>query len=96
MFEELAHTFFNEKIVLITGSSGQLGVSYQELYLNAGAVVIALDIKDVPEDYFADFKKKRLFVAADVTSKADLQLALQKIQHKYGNPDILINNAALD
>jgi len=94
--EELARNFFNEKIVVITGSSGQLGVSYQELFLQAGAVVIALDLKDVPEEVFSKFEEKRCFVAVDVTKKSDLQRALQITQNKFGGPDVLINNAALD
>lgn len=94
--EEFAKSFFSNKIVVITGSSGQLGMSYQELYLKAGAIVIALDLKDIPGDIFNGYKDKRHFINVDVTNKSDIKEALDITQREYGCPDVLINNAALD
>ena len=35
---------FEKKIVLITGSSGQLGTSFSDLFLSQKAIVIGMDI----------------------------------------------------
>ena len=97
MYEDkISKILFDKKIVIITGSSGQLGVSYQHLYLNSGAFVVALDLKDVTRDIFLNFNDKRLFISVDVTKKSDLQNSLNMIMKEYGCPDILINNAAID
>ena len=36
---------FEKKIVVITGSSGQLGNAFSKLFLDQNAIVIGLDLK---------------------------------------------------
>ena len=36
---------FEKKIILITGSSGQLGTSFSKLFLSQKAIVVGMDVK---------------------------------------------------
>lgn len=88
----------SNEIVVVTGASGQLGRQYAEAFLKRGAKVVGLDLKESTEltliatKYAANF----LFVPVDITSKISLQSALCDMQYKFGNPTVLINNAAID
>ena len=88
----------SQEIVLITGSSGQLGGEYAKIFLERGANVIGLDVRPSTDSdsLSARYPKRYLFCASDVTVKASLQRALIKITSKFGTPTVLINNAAID
>jgi len=83
-------------VVVITGCSGQLGYSYQKLFLSLGAKVVGIDLVDKQEDDFIDDKDSRLFVRCDITVKTDIETALEIVRKEFGCPTTLINNAALD
>ena len=88
----------SQEIVLITGSSGQLGGEYAKIFLERGANVIGLDVRPSTDSdsLSARYPERYLFCASDVTAKASLQRALIKITSKFGTPTVLINNAAID
>ena len=88
----------SQEIVLITGSSGQLGGEYAKIFLERGANVIGLDVRPSADSdsLSARYPERYLFCASDVTVKASLQRALIKITSKFGTPTVLINNAAID
>jgi NAD(P)-dependent dehydrogenase (short-subunit alcohol dehydrogenase family) len=88
----------SDRIVLITGVSGQLGAEYARAFLQRNARVAGLDLSQsaVGEHLAAEFGDRYLFCGADVTDKVSLQDALKKISDQFGAPDVLINNAALD
>lgn len=93
---EMASELFslNNRIIVVTGALGQLGREYTKALVEAGARVVALDVK-LP--HAAEFPDEQVYyIAADITSKAALQQALADIQAKWGVPYGLINNAALD
>ncbi len=68
------------KVVLITGASGIQGPEHVKLLTQAGAQVVATDIKDTE-------------IILDVTSRESIKKAVQAIIGQYGKIDILINNA---
>jgi NAD(P)-dependent dehydrogenase (short-subunit alcohol dehydrogenase family) len=90
-----------DKVVIITGGLGQLGVTYACALAEQGAKVATLDIGGVPEEGFDAFKA---FVVScqihhfvvDITQRAALVDALALIRRDMGEPEVLINNAALD
>jgi len=88
----------SQEVVLITGSSGQLGSEYVKIFLERGASVIGLDIRPSTDSdsLSARYPERYLFCVSDVTAKASLQRALIKITSKFGTPTVLINNAAID
>jgi NAD(P)-dependent dehydrogenase (short-subunit alcohol dehydrogenase family) len=88
------------RVVVVTGGLGQLGASFANALLAAGARVAVLDISDDPsraKTALANAGEDRLrLFAADVTSKDSLARALDGVQSAWGAPYGLINNAAID
>jgi len=87
-----------DEVVLITGASGQLGVSYQKAFLERGAFVVGLDIVESSEinNLRGLYEETYMYITADVTSRASLQSALNNVVSVFGRPTVLINNAAID
>jgi NAD(P)-dependent dehydrogenase (short-subunit alcohol dehydrogenase family) len=88
----------SREIILITGVSGQLGSEYARAFLASGARVVGLDVRrSAGSDALASqYANKYLYCMASVTDKTSLQHALSKIVSIFGNPTVLINNAAID
>ena len=88
----------SKAVVVVTGASGQLGLSYQRAFLERGASVVGLDIvKSKPiDDLQCGYGDKYLFHNANITSKESLQGCLKVVVSTFGNPTVLINNAAID
>jgi NAD(P)-dependent dehydrogenase (short-subunit alcohol dehydrogenase family) len=87
------------KVAVITGGLGQLGSQFARTLAGRGAKVVVLDQRIDPAQVHARYGELAasiLFLAADVTSRASLDTALQKIQAEVGIPEVLVNNAALD
>jgi NAD(P)-dependent dehydrogenase (short-subunit alcohol dehydrogenase family) len=86
-----------DKVVVITGALGQLGLAYTRCLTGEGARVALLDLAArpaLPED-LAENSKVRYF-AADVTERRSLEKALIALDAIWGPPHCLINNAGLD
>lgn len=88
----------HNEVVIITGSSGQLGHEYAKTFLENGAYVVGLDVLASESSHRLEetYSKSYLFVAVDVTDKVALELALREVLQKFGPPTVLINNAAID
>lgn len=87
--------FFNlkDKIILITGATGQLGTEMVDTFLGLESKVIAVD-------KLFNEENKRLnenvdYQQLDITKKEDVSLLFEKIFKKYGTVDVLINNAGV-
>lgn len=89
------------KTVVITGSSKGIGASLIKIfasmkynvvinYLNSENKAIKLQ-KEVTEKY----NIKSLVIRTDVTNELEVAEMFKKVNEKFGNIDILINNAAL-
>ena len=88
----------SKDVVVVTGASGQLGFSYQKAFLERGSKVVGLDIVSSQSinDLKAEFADRYEFYILDITDK-DLLIDVSKsIYKKFGNPTVLINNAAID
>jgi NAD(P)-dependent dehydrogenase (short-subunit alcohol dehydrogenase family) len=88
------------RVVIVTGGLGQLGASFANALLDAGARVAILDMSDDPGRariplQQAGEERLRLY-RGDVTSRASLEGVLQAIASSWGAPYGLINNAAID
>ena len=87
----------SKEIVIITGSSGQLGSEYSKLFVSLGAKVIGIDINNSDINVNLEKNNKNFnFINADITDKKQLDKALSVIKSIYGIPSVLINNAAID
>ncbi|MCK4821602.1 SDR family NAD(P)-dependent oxidoreductase, partial [bacterium] len=88
----------SNKVAIVTGAAGQMGGEYVRALLKVGAKVAAFDIwLDNPKGRLKEIKSKKLIlVKADVTKKNSIKQGLNVVLSRLGNPEILINNAALD
>jgi NAD(P)-dependent dehydrogenase (short-subunit alcohol dehydrogenase family) len=72
-------------VAVVTGASGKLGPVWTSALREAGAIVAGIDLEA------ADGVE-----AADVTDRATLEAALQRITEGHGVPSVLVNNAGID
>ncbi len=88
-----------DKIVVITGGAGLLGIKHAEAVAEMGAVPVLLDInepllsnkaKSISLLYGVDCKAYCL----DITSETEIVECVKKIIQSFGRIDVLINNAA--
>ncbi len=79
-------------VVVITGSTGAIGLATYKLFKSYGAEVVLLDIN---KKQILDMQSKvgDLCIQCDVTSKKSVERAFKKISKTYGGIDILISNA---
>jgi NAD(P)-dependent dehydrogenase (short-subunit alcohol dehydrogenase family) len=91
----------DSELVLITGGSGLLGSQYCKSILEAGALLVAIDIniqslKTLKEN-LKEYDDSLLTLEADITNEESLEGVKKKIFKKWGfYPTVLINNAAID
>ncbi len=87
----------SRKIAIVTGAAGQLGGEYVRTLLNVGASVAGFDIiLDNPKGKLNEIRSKKLLVEKDIINKKSIEKGLEEVLSHFGNPNILINNAAID
>jgi NAD(P)-dependent dehydrogenase (short-subunit alcohol dehydrogenase family) len=92
-------TDLKNKIVVVTGAAGLLGPCWVQSLLDQGAIVIALCLLGTENDSMLNSivdKQNFTLITADITSRTDLENALEKIILQFGIPNILIANAGID
>jgi 3(or 17)beta-hydroxysteroid dehydrogenase len=82
------------KIALITGGTGGVGMATAQQFIAEGARVVITDI-DVAAGEAAAKALDVDFVAQDVSSAQDWTRVAEYIEQQYGRLDVLINNAAI-
>ena len=85
-----------DKVVVITGAFGFLGLKFTKLILENEGICILLDKKIQKNNKILKRfdKKKFLALKVDITSEIQVRNASKKIFNHYGKIDSLINNAA--
>lgn len=82
----------NNKNVLITGGTGQLGQVVAETFVAAGGRAATSYIFEQELTYLSDAFKKKVFIAhADVTNEQEVAALFHQVAKKLGDIDILIN-----
>ncbi|MEK7192698.1 MAG: SDR family NAD(P)-dependent oxidoreductase [Patescibacteria group bacterium] len=71
------------EVAIVTGGLGMLGSEFTKVLTQAGAKVVAFDIK--PGKF-----------EVNITKKGEVQAGFEKLIKELGVPTILINNAGLD
>jgi D-xylose 1-dehydrogenase len=90
-----------DRVVLVTGGATGIGESIVRHFARQGSRVSFLDIQDEPAlalvEALADDGCPALeYVHCDLTDVEALQTAVQGVLAKYGQVDVLVNNAAND
>ena len=90
-----------DKIAVVTGGMGQLGMLYCKGLAAYGAKVAIFDRTATPKIHDEGFERllensQVLAYEVDITNKASLKKGIDDLIDVYGVPHILINNAALD
>jgi NAD(P)-dependent dehydrogenase (short-subunit alcohol dehydrogenase family) len=90
---------FKNKVIVVTGASGNLGTAICKRFAKAGARIAALDINETALDKLqkalSAHKIEVLPIVCDITSKESCQSAVQKVLDKWGRIDGLANNAGI-
>jgi NADPH:quinone reductase-like Zn-dependent oxidoreductase len=85
------------KTAIVTGGAGGLGLVITDLFLEAGAKVVAVDINtDLVQKFGASHDESKAFaVEANVTLEDDLNDVFKTTIKRFGQIDIIVNNAGL-
>jgi len=86
-----------DKVAIVTGAASGIGEAVTKRFLDEGAKVVVVDLKDETElaQRFPDSAGRVLALKADVTKREDLERIVSSTVEKFGGIDILFNNAAL-
>jgi len=89
----------DDKVVIVTGASSGLGVSFAQACANAGAdVVLAARREDrlsATASLVRSAGRRTLTVATDVSDPAQCQALIDAAIHEFGHVDVLVNNAGV-
>ena len=90
-------TILKNKNVLVTGGTSGIGKATAKRLAQEGAnVMIFGRNKDHLKKAVSDIKKYGIFgITADVSSETDIDKVFSEFKRKYGDIDILVNNASL-
>ncbi|KIN77553.1 L-iditol 2-dehydrogenase [Sulfitobacter mediterraneus] len=84
------------KNALITGAARGIGLAFAKAYVTEGARVAIADIDiDRARTAAAELGDAAMAVKMDVTEQASIDSAVAQVADRFGQIDILINNAAL-
>lgn len=89
----------SDRVAIITGGAGLLGVAHSEAIAEAGGHPVLVDINEKEAVRKAKIISKKYHVDAfgikvDITKKGEVENLLKTVKNRFGRIDILINNAA--
>ncbi|MEY2562633.1 MAG: hypothetical protein QOH88_826 [Verrucomicrobiota bacterium] len=100
---DLARRLFSlqDRVAVITGGAGLLGVKHAEIIASAGGIPVLVDLagsraEERAKQIAQDFGGPAWGLGADITKAEQISAVLAQILERHGRVDILINNAARD
>ena len=89
----------NGKVAIVTGAAQGIGATYAKALANEGAQVVLTDIHDcksVANEITGTYQgSETLTLITDVSDEKSTQEMAEKTLARFGNIDILVNNAAI-
>ena len=86
------------KIAIITGGAGSIGMTTAKLFLEEGAKVLLVDLEEEPlKKAVKELGGKAVqYCVADVTKSADVQRYVDTAVKAFGKIDVFFNNAGIE
>lgn len=84
-----------EKIVVITGASGGIGMALVRGFADAGANVVAADLDPSRVNAAMAARNNVLCITLDVTDEAGIEDMLKATRERFGPVEVLVNNAGI-
>ncbi|HRO71724.1 MAG TPA: glucose 1-dehydrogenase [Chitinophagaceae bacterium] len=86
---------FENKTIVVTGGAKGIGKACIEVFHREKANVVILDIDEEGAALAAELDEHALFIKTDVSNEQEVITAVEKIKARFGNMDVLVNNAAI-
>jgi 3alpha(or 20beta)-hydroxysteroid dehydrogenase len=84
------------RIAIVTGGARGMGEATVRAFVNEGARVVIADMLATEGEALArDLGEAAVFCRTDISREEDWNSLLATAQEKFGMPDILVNNAAI-
>lgn len=89
---------FENKVVLITGAAGGIGIAAAKAFAKEGAKLALVDLKREPLEKAAESvdTAEKLLLTANVSVEDEVKQYVQKTKAHYGHIDVFINNAGMN
>jgi len=86
-----------DKVAIVTGALGLLGLNHCEALAEAGASVIITDLDEQAcQDFAAKLPTRSIGMGLDVRRKDSVKATLEKVLAEFKKVNILVNNAAIN
>ena len=85
---------FSDKVAVVTGAGGGMGLAIANIILGAGGSAILIDLKPEPAE-LAGIPAKRLFFQGDLTDADFVSDAIDRGSEQFGRIDYLANVAGV-
>jgi NAD(P)-dependent dehydrogenase (short-subunit alcohol dehydrogenase family) len=87
---------FDNKHIIVTGGVKGIGLGAVEVFVREGAKVSILDIDQAGEKLEAESVGKILFLKCNVADAKSVEESIAKAIRKFGEVDVLVNNAGIN
>ncbi len=98
MYNHTTMNILENKVAIITGGAGSIGLTTAKLFLAEGAKVVLVDMgQEALEKAVAELNSDNvIFSVADVTKSADVERYTEETLAKFGKIDVFFNNAGIE
>ncbi len=90
---------FRGRVVVITGGSRGLGLALARQFATEGAtlVLVARDADELERarEALREYEVEVMTLVCDVTRRAEVERMVARVQERFGNIDVLVNNAGI-